>query len=90
MAAGELRLICARMIDPDVHHHAEDLPMVRRCHRCGQKVVASRTSLEMIAKQGAFVIICLNCHKGDPGAKVIFNSHGQYLGHVPARDKSGA
>ena len=34
MAAGELRLICARLGDPNTTYHAKHLPMVRRCYRC--------------------------------------------------------
>ena len=48
-------------------------------------MIATKVSLDTIAAQGAFLIMCLPCHQADPGAKVVFNSQGRFLGHVPAQ-----
>ncbi len=86
--SGNLRLICARIGDPGVEYNAENLPMVRHCYRCGTKVIATRTSLDQIALQGEFLIMCLPCHQADPGEKLIYNSHGQLVRHVRRRPET--
>lgn len=80
-----LRLICARVGDTRVKYDEGQLPMVRTCDQCGQKVLATKQGLERMGPRGNFTICCLECHARDPGEKLVFNQSGKLLYHVPAR-----